>query len=328
MRRIVVIGSNCFTGSHVVDGLLDDPHNEVVGVSRSAEYEPLFLPYKRHDLTRFRFCRIDLAREFPRLVRLLDELRPAVVINVAALSEVALSFERPVEYFETNTLGVVRLCNYLRDVPWLERYVHVSSAEILGPCAGPMAEDAPFRPTTPYAASKAAADFYIDTARRQSGFPATIVRSTNVFGHHQQLWKIIPRTAIFLKQGRTIELHGGGRAIKSFVHVRDVVRGLLLATAHAEPATYHFSVTSEATVADVVRNACDAMGHDFGRATKMVDERPGQDARYWLDCTKAERELGWRPEVSLDEGIRETIAWVEKHWPTIQKLPHAYVHKV
>jgi dTDP-glucose 4,6-dehydratase len=328
MRRVVVIGSNCFTGSHVVDGLLDDPQTEVVGVSRSAEYAPLFLPYKRRNRAPFRFFRIDLVREFPRLVRLLEEMRPAVVINVAALSEVALSFERPVEYFETNTLGVVRLCNYLRDAPWLERYVHVSSAEILGPCPTPMAEDAPFRPTTPYAASKAAADFYIDTARRQSRFPATIVRSTNVYGHHQQLWKIIPRAVIFLKQGRTIALHGGGRAIKSFVHVRDVVRGLLLAMAHPEPATYHLSVASEATVADVVRTVCDAMGHDFRRATTMVDERPGQDARYWLDCQKAERELGWSPAISMEAGIRETIAWVEEHWAAIRLLPHAYVHRV
>jgi len=328
MRRVVVIGSNCFTGSHVVDGLLDDPATEVVGVSRAPEYAPVFLPYKRRERAHFRFCRIDLVREFPRLVRLLDEVQPSVVVNVAALSEVALSFDRPVEYFETNTLGVVRLCNYLRAASWLERYVHVSSAEILGACATPMAEDAPFRPTTPYAASKAAADFYIESARRQHGFPATIVRSTNVYGRHQQLWKIIPRTAIFLKQGRPIELHGGGRAIKSFIHVRDVVRGLLCGAAHPEPATYHFSVASEATVADVVRMVCDAMGHDFARAVTTVGERPGQDARYWLDCAKAERELGWTPAVGLEDGIRETIEWIEGNWATIRTLPHAYVHRV
>jgi dTDP-glucose 4,6-dehydratase len=326
-RVYAVIGSNCFTGSHIVDGLLDEPHNQVIGISRSPEYKALFLPYKRRTAPHFRFYQLDVLHQVDALLNLLDTVKPQVVINVAALSEVALSHERPVEYFATNTLGVVQLCNHLRRQSYVERYVHISSAEIFGACAQPLAEDAFYNPSTPYAASKAAADMYIHTLQRHYNFPATVIRSTNVYGKHQQLFKIIPRTIIWLKLGKTIALHGGGQAIKSFIHIDDVVRGLQLALRHGSVGTYHFSVTSERTIADIVRLICTMLGYDFDAATKPVAERLGQDAGYRLDCRKAHQELGWTPSVRFADGVQEVIAWVEEHWPAIMHEPYEYIHK-
>ena len=327
-KLYVVIGSNCFTGSHIVDALLNDPDNQVIGVSRSPEYKDFLLPYKQRSATNFRFHQIDIVRRFDELIRLLDEVKPPFVINVAALSEVALSYERPAEYFETNTLAVARLCNYLRTCSYLERYVHISSAEIFGSCAEPVKEDAPFRPSTPYAVSKAAADMYLDTLLKNFNFPVTITRSTNVYGKHQQLYKIIPRTAIYLKLGKTIELHGGGKAMKSFIHIRDVVRGVILAIERGKLGTYHFTVASDQTVADIVRQICTWMGYDSESATRVVGERLGQDPRYWLDCSKAVRELGWSPRVAFNDGVKEVIAWIEDNWEAVIEEPLVYIHKV
>jgi dTDP-glucose 4,6-dehydratase len=327
-RCWAVIGSNCFTGSHIVDALLDDPENEVVGVSRSPECPPLFRPYARHQSPRFTFHRIDSVRQFDALTSLLDRVRPAVVVNVAALSEVGLSNERPVEYFDINTNAVVRLCHHLRRCEYLERYVHVSSAEIFGSCNRPVAEEAPFRPSTPYAVSKAAADMFINVLIRNFGFPATIVRSTNVYGARQQLFKIIPRTIIYLRLRRTIELHGGGRAIKHFVHIRDVVRGILQAVERGGAGTYHFTSDNDATVADVVARVCRLMDRRFEDATSPVAERQGQDARYWLDASMARRELGWCEQETFDDGVRETIEWIDRYWDDVRRLPLTYVHNV
>lgn len=326
-KTFIVIGSNCFTGSHIVDALLDDPNNQVIGISRSPEYKAFFLPYKQRSTENFRFCQMDIVRCFDQMVRLLEEIRPQVVINVAALSEVALSNERPVEYFETNTVTVVKLANYLRTCSYLERYVHISSAEIFGSCNAPVTEEARFNPSTSYAVSKAAADMYLNTLRQNFGFPATLMRSTNVYGKHQQLFKIVPRTIIYLKLGKLIELHGGAKAIKSFVHVRDVVRGLILALETGKSGTYHFSVSDNQTVADVVQKICTWMGCDFHASTCIVDERLGQDARYWLDCSKANRELGWSPNVVFSDGVQETITWINKHWNEILIHPLEYQHR-
>ena len=324
----VVIGSNCFTGSHIVDAFLEASHRNVVGISRSPEYRDVFLPYKRHQGSNFRFCQLDLVREFDRVLSLLDEVKARVVVNVAALSEVGLSNTKPIEYFEINTLAVVRLCNHLRRRSYVERYVHISSAEIFGSSQSPVTEEMPFNPSTPYAVSKAAADMYLATLQKNFGFPVTLIRSTNVYGKHQQLFKIIPRTIIYLKKGHTIELHGGGQSQKSFVHIRDVVHGLALAVERGHPGTYHFTVQSDQTVADIVRYVCELMGHDFARVTRNVDERLGQDARYLLDCSKAKRELGWSPQVKFEEGIQEVIEWINRNWDHLSREPLVYQHKI
>lgn len=328
-RRYLVLGSNCFTGAHIVDALLADGENEVVGVSRSEEYHPIFLPYRQRSIRpgAFRFRRIDFLKDPAALAALLDDFKPAVVIHPAGLSEVALSNERPLEYYETNTVATVRLCERLRRAPYLERYVYVSSAEIFGHCDRPADEDTPFRPSTPYAVSKAAADMHVQTLIRNHAFPALIIRSTNVFGRHQQLFKIIPRSAIFLKTGRTIELHGGGGSVKSFVHIRDVVDGLLEAVRRGRTGAYHLSTDEDRSIADIVALVCRKMGRDFGQAARPVGERLGQDGRYRLDCGRAHRELDWRPKVAFETGVEETIAWIEGNWEAVRTQPLQYIHK-
>lgn len=328
MKKFVVIGSNCFTGSHIVDALLKETENYVIGVSRSSQPHKIFLPYTDKPLERFRFHEIDIVRNFDILRDLLEREKPDVVINAAALSEVGLSNFQPTEYYAINTVAVVRLVDYLRQCCWLERYVHISSAEIYGSCREAISEDQLFNPSTPYAASKAAGDMHIAAAARQFDFPALVIRSTNVFGAHQQLFKIIPRSVIYIKMGRTIELHGGGLSIKSFVHIRDVVSGIHLALAAGKNGVFHFSVPHERTIADIVRSVCDKMQVSFDQATKSVGERLGQDQRYWLDCTKAQRELKWSPEVDFDIGVEETVDWIDKNWSSIENLSLEYHHKV
>ncbi|HLO50030.1 MAG TPA: GDP-mannose 4,6-dehydratase, partial [Kamptonema sp.] len=224
-------------------------------------------------------------------------------------------------------IRVVKLCNQLRSRDYLKSYVHISSAEIFGSCADQVTEETLFNPSTPYAVSKAAADMYLNSISKNFGFPAIIIRSTNVYGRHQQLFKIIPRTAIYLKMGKTIELHGGGTSVKSFIHVRDVVQGLLLALKQGNPGTYHFTVASDQTIADIVRQVCAGMGYDFDKCVQVVGERLGQDSQYLLDCSKAERELGWQPQVSFEQGVQEVVEWVESNWSAIAQEPLVYIHK-
>lgn len=331
LERVAVIGSNCFTGSHVVEALLEHTTAEILGISRSPQPKALYLPYSapRHSssLERFSFAQVDMVTQPDELMRRLDSFAPEVVINVAALSEVALSNDRPVEYFETNTVAVVRLVDQLRRRGYLHRYVHFSSAEIFGSCDEPVGVDRRFNPSTPYAVSKAAADMYLDVAARNLSLPVTIIRSTNVYGAHQQLFKIIPRTAIYVLSSQTLELHGGGTARKSFIHIQDVMSGLMLALSKDIGGTFHLTTSDDRTVADVVRLVCEAMDADYDEVTRSVGERLGQDAWYRLDVSRSERELGWQPEVSLEDGVRETVDWVRSSWEEIRNEPLEYVHR-
>jgi dTDP-glucose 4,6-dehydratase len=328
-NRVVVIGSNSFSGADFIDLLLEERSYEVHGLSRSPEKGPVFLPYLRHGGTKpFTFHRLDLNVDHAAISRLIDDLKPAYVVNFAAQSEVGPSWNAPWEWFQTNAVALTRLVHSLSGKPYLRRYVHISSPEVYGTCVGTVAENHPMNPSTPYAASKAAGDFSIFTYGKNHAFPYVMIRSTNVYGPHQQLFKIIPRSFINLRLGRTIELHGGGRAVKSYIHIRDISRGELAAMERGRPGEmYHLSPDAGVSVRDLVSRICASAGVDFAAATREVEERLGQDAAYVIDSSKARGEFGWQPEIGLDQGLAQVRDWIDRYWNEILALPHVYEHR-
>ena len=329
MAKYVVIGANSFSGQDFVDLLLDDSARQVTGISRSPERSRLFLRYKsRSELSNYRYIQLDLNKQMEQLLDLLDEERAEYVINFAAQSEVAPSWEHPEHWFQTNCVALARLVNHLRKRDYLKRYLHVSSPEAYGTSLGVVQEDAPLNPSTPYAVSKAAADFFLRTMHRQFGFPVVTVRATNVYGPCQQPHKIIPRSVIYLKLGRKIELHGGGAAVKSYIHIRDVSLGELAVLERGQQGQiYHLSPDRGVSVRHVVWMLATKMGHRFEDVTMAVAERPGQDAAYVIDSSKTRRELAWSPTVPLEKGLPEVIAWVQQYWDDIKQQPLEYQHK-
>jgi dTDP-glucose 4,6-dehydratase len=329
MKTVVVLGSNSFSGQDFVDLLLNDGGYNVIGVSRRPEPAAWRLRYReRSNLKPFRFVALDLNRDLAELLSLLDREQPKYIVNFAAQSEVAPSWERPEDWFRTNTVALAELVNHLRRQKYLDKYVHISSPEVYGTCRGVVLENAPLNPSTPYAASKAAADMLLEAYRRQFDFPLVTVRATNVYGARQQLFKIVPRSIIAMKLGKKIPLHGGGRAVKSYIHVRDVSRGELAILERGEIGEiYHLSPDEGVAVADVVREIAFLMYKNFGDVTETVDERPGQDAAYIIDSSKARNRFGWQPEIALRAGLEETIAWVERNWSEIQAEPLEYEHR-
>ena len=329
MQTVVVIGSNSFSGQDFVDLLLEEGRFRVIGVSRSAEKSDLFLSYKRRsNLDRFEFHRMDLNEDHVALFRLLEAHEPPYVVNFASQSEVAPSWIHPEQWFETNAVAVARVGNFLRDRAWLRRYVHISTPEVYGSVSGLVREDAPMNPSTPYAASRAAAEMMLNTLVRSFDFPAVFVRSSNVYGAHQQLWKIIPRTAIYIRQGKILELHDGGRQIRSFIHIRDVSRGELAAMENGRDGeAYNLSPGRGRELREVVAMVCEELGAELGAVTRDAGARTGHDAVYELDSSKARAELGWEPRVGLAGGIGAVVEGIDESWAQIQREPLEYVHK-
>ena len=328
MERVVVLGSNSFSGSDFIDLLLEHGGYEVHGVSRSPQKSELFLPYLTRPGAPVSFHQLDLNGDAARLCALLDDLQPAFIVNFAAQSEVAPSWEHPEQWFQTNAVALTGLVHHLARRAWLRRYVHISSPEVYGACVGTVREDAPLNPSTPYAASKAAGDLSIFTYHKQYGFPFVMIRATNVYGAHQQLFKIIPRAFIRIRRGEVIELHGGGAAVKSYIHIRDVSRGELAAMETGRPGEiYHLSPDGGISVRELVRRICALSGVPFTTATRTVGERPGQDAAYIIDSAKARAAFDWAPLVALDEGLAGVRDWIEANWSAIEREPHEYRHQ-
>jgi dTDP-glucose 4,6-dehydratase len=324
-----VIGSNSFSGSDFIDHVLESCDHQVIGISRSAEKSALFLPYRSKYHQRFTFYQLDLNRDAQRICDLLDQRKPEYVVNFAAQSEVAPSWDRPWDWFETNVVALSRLGRHLSQVKYLKRYLHISSPEVYGSCEGVVKEDAPLNPSTPYAVSKAAADLFLFTLVKNYQFPLVMVRATNVYGARQQLFKIIPRSVIAIKKGNKISLHGGGKAVKSYIHIRDVSRGELVVMEQGRPGEiYHLSPEKGVAVSDLVKMICRMMHVDFDQATENAAERPGQDRAYVIDSSKARQQFHWQPRIPLQEGLAQVITWIEDNWAQIAAQPQEYIHQV
>ena len=326
--KVAVLGSNSFSGSDFIDLLLEEGDYEVVGVSRSPEKNGVFLPYKNRNSGDFSFHQLDMNKDLPELISLFDATEPNYIVNFAAQSEVAPSWEHPEHWYETNVVALSKMINFLKDRSYLLKYVNISSPEVYGSCEGTVFEDAPLNPSTPYAASKAAADLHLFTIRKNYDFPLTMIRSTNVYGAHQQLWKIIPRTIIYIKSGKKLQLHGGGKAVKSFIHISDTSLGELSAMLSGSAGSiYHLSPEGVYSVREVVEMICEKMSVEFGDVVEIVGERPGKDRAYVIDSMKARTEFGWRPRVPMEEGINGVVSWINANWEEIKNLPLDYIHK-
>lgn len=328
MSRIAVLGSNSFAGASFVDAALSAGH-DLIGMNRSAEGSPIFLPCRRNPrATAYAFRQLDLNHDLQAVFSWLSAFEPEYVLDFAGQGMVAESWGTPEQWYETNIVTKVRLHDFLRKQLWLKKYVRVSTPEVYGSTAHLIGENQPYAPSTPYAVSHAATDMSLAAFQRNYGFPAVVTRFANFFGPGQQLYRIVPRTVIFVLSNRKLQLHGGGTSIRAFIHSMDVASALLLALERGEPGqTYHFSPEHFHSIREVVETICAEMGADFGKVVEVSADRPGKDQAYLMDAAKARAELGWSPRYSFVEGIRQTIAWVKENFDEISRLPLDYVHK-
>ena len=327
---ILVIGSNSYTGATFVAHALARGH-EVVGISRSPELSPAFLPYRwgsPENLKRFSYLQMDLNEKAEAIARLAREKNLPYVANFAAQSMVAESWLTPVHWYQTNVVANVRLHEELRKWEGLKKYLHVTTPEVYGSCSGVVKEDAPFNPSTPYAASRAACDLHLMTFFKRYGFPVVFTRAANVYGPGQQLYRIVPRAALFSRLGKKLPLHGGGHSTRAFIHGDDVSAASLAALEKGRPGeTYHLSTDRFISIRDLVRMVAERSGSSFEKLVEVTEDRPGKDAAYLLDASKAKEELGFVPRVGLEEGVDSVVAWIDRHLGVLKTLPDHYIHK-
>ncbi|HIB43227.1 MAG TPA: NAD-dependent epimerase/dehydratase family protein [Nitrospinaceae bacterium] len=329
-EKFVVIGSNSFSGACFIDYILQSNLSaEVIGISRSPEYNDCFLPYKTSGFERFYFYQLDLNKDLRKMVEVIREFCPNYIVNFSAQGMVTQSWDRPEQWFQTNCLGTMSLVNELKGDRYLKRYVQVSSPEVYGSCDGNIKEDMPLNPSTPYAASKACGDLSLIPYYKNYGFPLVYTRATNVYGAYQQLYRIIPRTILYIKMGKKIKLQGGGKAMKSYIHIQDVCDATVKISRNGTNGEiYHISPKDGGiSIYDLVARIIIKLGEKPDDWVEIVEDRKGQDSKYIIDSSKVRNELGWVEKIDLDKGIDKVITWVETFYEELVNLPQEYIHK-
>jgi dTDP-glucose 4,6-dehydratase len=304
----------------------------VIGVGRSPlRPEPFTLGVDRDP--RYEYRELHVWNDREELMDLFDEVQPDVIVNYAAQGEGAASWAESWRFFETNSVALSWLHEELERRAWFSqghspRFIHIGTSELYGSVCHPAREDASIRPSSPYAASKAAFDLYL-LAMKKQGYArtTTILRPSNCYCPGQLLHRIIPRAVVCGLTGRKLPLHGGGAAEKSYMHVRDLARAIHLVSeadvGDLRPV-YNVGPGDPISIRDLAHLVAQAVDVRFEDLFEEVGERVGQDGRYWLDSWAIKDDLGWYDDVPLREGLLEVVEWGRKYIDVLKDWPQDY----
>ncbi len=335
--KFLVLGSNSFSGAHFITELLEE-ENIVCGVSRSKEPKSFFLPYKwprrQHpkglaNNSNFTHYSIDINKDLSGLLELIDHFQPQYVVNFAALGMVSESWKNPTHWYQTNTLSQVAFHDELRKRVFLKKYLHFSTPEVYGNTGDHWTrENNNFAPTTPYAVSRAACDLHLHSFYKAYQFPVVFTRAANVYGPGQQLFRIIPKTMLSARTGRSLKLHGGGVSERSFIHIKDVVKATKQLLLKADPgSSWHISTKNSISIKDLVQRICNMTNITFASIIEESAERLGKDKSYLLDSSAIRNQFQWEDKISLTDGLNDTLTWIDENLAKLIKLPWEYNHK-
>ena len=313
-RTIVITGAAGFIGSNLVRHWhAAEPSDRIVAVDALTYAGDVRNLAGLED--RIEFARADIGDE-ERMLALLGGRDIDVVINLAAESHNSLAVVEPERFFRTNVLGTQVLLDVCRRAG-VGRFHHVSTCEVYGDlpldATEGFTEDSPYRPTTPYSASKAGADHLVRAYHATYGMPVTISNCANNHGPYQFPEKVLPLFVTNALTGRPLPMYASTRNRREWISVTDHCAAIELIVKYgAEGDTYHVGTGEEASIEQLADLVLDELGFPASLKTVVAD-RPGHDRRYLLNARRLRDELGWRPAVPFEAGIRETIRWYRDH---------------
>jgi dTDP-glucose 4,6-dehydratase len=329
MHNVLITGGAGFIGSNFVRHLLrEEPAVRIVTLDAltyaGGRRNLAGLPDgQRHEFIRGDIC------DAPLVARLIRSHRIDTIVHFAAETHVDRSIRTPEEFIRTNVLGTFTLLEAARRA-WREeermgagerRFHHISTDEVFGSLAGGEAafrEESPYRPNSPYAASKAAADHLVRAYSQTYSLPATITNCSNNYGPYQFPEKLIPLMILNALDGKPLPVYGDGQQVRDWLFVEDhceAVRQVLLRGHRGE--MYNIGGGNQPANIDLVRTICrlldelrpDSPHRPHEQLIEHVADRPGHDRRYAMDIAKIQRDLGWNPREGLESGLRKTVAW-------------------
>lgn len=317
--KILVTGGCGFIGSAVVRHALEEGH-QVINVDKlTYAANPANLPGAEQN-PNYAFAEVDICdREAVDAV--FQAHKPDLVMHLAAESHVDRSIDGPGDFIRTNLIGTFTMLEAARayraggaDI----RFHHISTDEVFGSLGdeGKFVETTPYDPRSPYSASKAGSDHLVRAWGETYGLPVVVTNCSNNYGPYHFPEKLIPLMILNALAGKPLPVYGKGENVRDWLYVEDHAKALLLvATKGRIGDTYNIGGDAEAQNIDIVRRICAILdelrpaAEPHENLITYVTDRPGHDFRYAIDATKIQTELGWRPSVNLEEGLRQTVEW-------------------
>jgi len=324
--RLLVTGGCGFIGSNFIRYVLDHYQPEMITNVDALTYAGSLdssVAFSSRYRDRYEFCRADIA-DAARMDEILSNHSYFAVVNFAAETHVDRSIESPENFVHTNVAGASVLLEVARR-RGVKRFVQISTDEVYGslPETGRFTEESPLCPSSPYAASKAAADLLVLAAYKTYGQDVVVTRCANNYGPYQHPEKLIPLMIIYALSNRPLPVYGDGLNVRDWIHVEDhcaAVFDVLMQGRAGE--VYNVGADTERKNLEVIRSILARL--DKGEELiRFVPDRPGHDRRYALDSSKLRGEIGWRPLHTFDAGLVDTVDWYRQNswWWRGGKVP-------
>ncbi len=323
MKTILITGGAGFIGSHVVrEFILKYPAYKIINLDALTYAGNLENLKDIEDLPNYHFIKADIV-DAKQVLDIFEKHQPEGVIHLAAESHVDRSITNPLEFVMTNVIGTVNLLNAAKHI-WKDNYEgkrfhHVSTDEVFGALGdeGFFTETTKYDPHSPYSASKASSDHFVRAYHDTYGLPIVLTNCSNNYGPNHFPEKLIPLCIHNILNNKPLPIYGDGKYTRDWLFVIDHAKAIDLVFHEGKNGdSYNVGGFNEWKNIDLVKELCKQMDEKLGRPTgtseqliTFVKDRPGHDLRYAIDATKINKELGWKPSVTFEEGLSITIDW-------------------
>jgi dTDP-glucose 4,6-dehydratase len=319
MRKVVITGGCGFIGSNLIRWLLENRRDWRLINLDKLTYAGNLENLAGIPTDRYQFVQGDITDR--QTVEQVITKDVDYVLHLAAESHVDRSILDAGPFIHTNVLGTQVLLDVSRSVG-VKRYVQVSTDEVYGTlgATGLFTEETPLTPNSPYSASKASADLMVRSYHHTYGMDVVTTRCSNNYGAYQFPEKLIPLFVSNLMNNQQVPVYGDGQQVRDWIHVEDHCRGIVAACEKGKSGeVYNFGGEAERTNMQLTRRLLEILKKPDSLINYVAD-RPGHDRRYAIDCTKAKRELGWKPTFTFEDGLAQTVAWYQQNVPWVEHI--------
>jgi len=327
MNPVLVLGSNSFSGNSFVSEMAKT--GPVIAVSRSKHLSSVLDRLQASDREKnVRLENWNLNEDPSKIIELITDNDVKEIVNFAAQSMVGQSWIYPEDWYQANVASFSKLLTRVQQETKIEKFIQFTTPEVYGSTEGWITENFNFSPNTPYAISRAAGDWHLKALFDNFSFPVVFTRAANVYGAGQPLYRVIPRVIVSALTGGKIPLQGGGKSIRSFIHINDVNRALGAILMNGAPGeSYHISTNELVTIYELVEIIAEKLKVKMSDLVDIAPDRPGKDYAYQLNSQKIRTELSWEDSISLSDGIDMTIQWAKENLEELRKMPLDYIHR-